>query len=606
MLASSARSMNDEPNPNLEDEGVGTPLLTPLGTHEAHYHIDIKETIYAAVVYAPSVSRLTTGRGINKATVIVFAMIFLNMILQLGLLRVMDIFGNRDALAARVFVTRQESEELHLHDKIYQHFLTRDERKIVEEGIAKDPPCILDKNGTFSCTPPSIHFASEWDALDVNKDGVWTISEAQGGNQSYTSAKHEAKGEAESKRRTVLFNTIIRGLKQRAEWLVQINGTVNATRLYLSQDVLATRAIPKAYFEYWAGDAMMCTRWESLGCESIVASGLFDAALKHGRSAAAHKGIFDYGSATRYCRMMLTSQGGCEQSLPASLKAAVIERKNQCGEVSVENNGVVSNPYNSVEVMPVTDVSYAHLDAQLEALRPIFLFFSVLIIFLFFASLVDECRELIKKADFLLTFPSTYNSEDRGGEDLGPEKEKDGRYRIDRLAPGHRVALVCVFLLRCAIVFMVVYYGTRYLLAEVHYMELVLNAVALSFITSIDEMIYEVFMETKVKNEIGFDDAQRIKYKGHIPRDDGSFAGYSFRKDCWGLSLIPLVSILIVLSWSYFMRRPAIEALFCSCLQEGPHCAESMVNQEAWWQQYWAHRLPSAIHHIEAMRLQGA
>merc|ERR1719498_9173 len=114
---------------------------------------------------------------------------------------------------------------------------------------------------------------------------------------------------------------------------------------------------------------------------------------------------------------------------------------------------------------------------------------------------------------------------------------------------------------------------------EVSYMELVLNAVALTFITGIDEMMYDIFIESADKKKCGLDDSERLKYKGHIPRDDGSCCGTSFRKDCWGLVLIPTVTVLLVCWKTYMFRWPSIQALSCACQQEGQSCAESMINQ---------------------------
>merc|ERR1719375_1735589 len=116
--------------------------------------------------------------------------------------------------------------------------------------------------------------------------------------------------------------------------------------LYLSQHVRASNGIPKAYFEYWAGDAMICTRYNSASCEKIVQEGLFDAAFKNGRLAAAHKGIVDYASAAGYCKMMLDTHGGCEQSLATSYQTSVNKRNNMCGKLSLRTGDLLVNPQN--------------------------------------------------------------------------------------------------------------------------------------------------------------------------------------------------------------------------------------------------------------------
>lgn len=582
-----------------QDGDEVTPLISPGRGHQDHYHIDIQQNIYTAALYGPSISLIKTGKGCNKAVMIVCAMIIINIILQMGLVTLMGHYRHRDMQNTQIFAA--VGEEPTYTNTMSKAFLTPYMRKVMREVLLKggaDPSCTLD-NGTYSCTPASIHFASEWESLDINRDGVWTISEAQGGDQSIRASGGD--GEIQ-KRRIVLFNTIIRGLKQRAKWLKELNGTI----LYLPQDMLAKRAIPEAFFQYWLGDAIICTRFDSLGCESMVASGLFDAALKYGRLAAAHKGILDYNSAVTYCRMMLEDNGGCDQSLPVSLRQAVFRRKRQCGKVSVENNGFATNPQDPAEVMPVTVLSYANLEKQKASLQPMFLCAQFIIMYLFYTTLVTELRDLIKRVDFLATFPGTLNGEDRGGVDLGPEEVNDGRYRIERISPRHRAALVILLFFRWLIAAFLMIWGTCTLLEETSFFPLVMNALTLTYITNIDELIYAVLIESTTKAELGFDDAQRIMFKGWIPRGNGSFIECSFRKDCWGMTFVPAISICVVAYSAYMWRQPKVEALTCSCLQQGRHCAESMVHQGEWWWQYWTRTLPSAIHRIEDMRLQGA
>lgn len=617
----------------MMESSTSMPLVdTPSDSPEGQYHIDINPTIYSAIVYAPAISRVKTGEGyFNKATFMVCSMIALNVILQMGLLRLMDIYGHRSSQGLQAIAVQSET-----YVKTYESFLAPVEKDVVGEmDERRDPLCMRSSNGTYTCMPPSVRFATEWDSLDTDGDGIWSISEAMFTKKGKHHHHHKDKSQkastedkdkrsmlqdddldedeheeheheddkevAEAKRRTVFFNGIIRGLKKRAEWMEQMNSS-----FYLSQDVLETRAIPKAYYEFWKGDAMLCTRFNADSCENIVASGLFDAALTHGKKAAAHKGIFDYNSATQYCRMMLEEHGGCEQSFPASYKSGVLDRKAMCGEVSLRNAGTLTNPHHPEEVMVIIKPSYKQLDQQKQASHPTFLFFTCLIMFLFYSSLVDEIRDLIKTTDFLICFPGVYTTEDHGGVDRGEDCPKgQKRYTIQRISIKHRTVLSIVVFLRTCIVIMLITFGTWFLLTEKSYLELVMNAVALSFITGIDEMIYEVFMESAEKEDIGFDYCERLTFKGYIPRDDGSLAGFAFRKDVWGLFLLPVISVVVVMASYYSMRQPVVTALTCACTQEGSNCAEALVNQAAWWKDYWTHTLPAAIHQIDAMRLQG-
>merc|ERR1719359_981520 len=202
----------------------------------------------------------------------------------------------------------------------------------MEEADDVRPFCTIDNNKTFSCMPPSVHFASHWHALDIDGDGVWTMAEATAAEKEMAN-KTVAGVVADhwiARKPVLVFNSIINGLNRRSAYMqYQFNRT-----FYVSPNVRDGLAVPKAYFEYWVGDAMFCTRFDRSACDSIVASGLFDAALTKGRMAAAYKGIEDYGSAMQYCQMMLRDDGGCEESLPSSFRENRLNRMNMCGKVS--------------------------------------------------------------------------------------------------------------------------------------------------------------------------------------------------------------------------------------------------------------------------------
>lgn len=581
---------------------LGSPNV-PLGeTHPllskhpgGHYHMDMNPTIYSAIVYAPAVSRIRSGKDFSRASFMVCSMIALNMILQIGLLRVMDVYGHRDSQGTR-FIRIQSREYVNT----YETFLSPVEKEAVyhaRQGLGhKSPLCTRDEKDMYSCMPSSISFTKEWHLLDSNNDGVWSLSEAM---QSDPSPEHDME-HGHDKTLAVFFHSIREGLQKRAEWLSQQNAS-----LYLSQDIVSGHGIPKAYFDYWVGDAMFCSRFDADACENIVLSGLFDSALKKGRVAASHKGIVDINTAARYCRMMLDSNGGCAQMLPATWKSDQRDREHSCGVMSLSPQGVITDPNDESNIMVVMKPSYLTLVQQERAMHVTYQFFTVLIMYLFFASVVDEIRDLMKSTDFLLTFPGTTGKSDPGGIDHGPDTGENQRYEIQRISKRHRVVLGVVTLTRIVILCMLISYGSWFLLSEKNYLELILNAVALTFITGIDEMIYAVFMESTEKKDIGFEESRRIQFKGFMPREDGSWAGYAFRKDAWGLFILPIVSVCVVLVSNSWDRQPIINALRCACMQEGDHCMESMYHEEPWWHRYWTQTLPAAIHHIQALRVQG-
>mmetsp|Transcript_14586 Transcript_14586/g.26077 ORF Transcript_14586/g.26077 Transcript_14586/m.26077 type:complete len:377 (-) Transcript_14586:242-1372(-) len=336
---------------------------------------------------------------------------------------------------------------------------------------------------------------------------------------------------------------------------------------------------------------------------TLLPLGFFDDALIRRQLAAVHKGIQDYNSALRYCNMMLTPGGGCEKALPSSYKHAIALRKNLCGSLTLENVGTVSDPENPFEVMPVTKATFSGVEVQREAARPLFVCFAVFIIYLFYCSLTEELIDIIKTLDFLVHFPSTSGPDDTGGSDQGEDFEEN-RYRIHRISPAHRLLIWPVWVTRLLILIAIILYGSWYLLSEERYFEMVLNAVALSFITEIDETIYASFIESGHKKAIGLESAESITFKGFFVKFH--HLQHLIRKDILGVVICSVVALVTVLTYWLRVRLPNLTALSCACMQEGQYCAEATVIQGGWWQSYWTQVLPGAIHQIDALRVSGA
>merc|ERR1719162_897541 len=126
--------------------------------------------------------------------------------------------------------------------------------------------------------------------------------------------------------------------------------------------------------------------------------------------------------------------------------------------------------------MVVVKPSYKILEQQKQASDVTFLFFTVLIMFLFYSSLVDEVRDLIKTTDFLVNFPGVFDSSDHGGVDRGEDCGDKKRYMVQRISVKHRFILSLVVFLRVVIVIMLITFGSWFLLTEKNYLELVMNA----------------------------------------------------------------------------------------------------------------------------------
>lgn len=158
--------------------------------------------------------------------------------------------------------------------------------------------------------------------------------------------------------------------------------------------------------------------------------------------------------------------------------------------------------------------------------------------------------------------------------------------------------MIFFFVIRCCVCFVLTQFGTFFLLTEQDYLSLVLNSLAMTFVLTIDQMLFDL-LEQDTKDLM--DMTKPIEWVTRFPQE--GCLGYCLKKECWGLFLVPVLAVCIVVRYTYFEREPMLTVLRCACTQEGEKCLDSANYQLSWWRNYWGKVLPSAIHHIEAMRL---
>jgi len=196
---------------------------------------------------------------------------------------------------------------------------------------------------------------------------------------------------------------------------------------------------------------------------------------------------------------------------------------------------------------------------------------------------------------------------DTSGKDLPIDAEaptemvEPTKYRITGLSRAHRAVVTAVFILRVFVCLVLTQFGTRFLLVEMDYLNLVLNSLALTFILTIDNMLYDLLKDHE-KEEM--DSALDLEFESCLP--NSGFWGYALEKECWGLLLAPILSVCLVLWFQVHFKNPVLSILECACLSQGSNCMESMSHQSQWWSSYWSKTLPAVMHQIEALRLSQA
>jgi len=572
------------------------------------FKLPSETSVYSSMLYLPPLSRLASAAEWTRPSRLAVLLCILNGLLQMGVVYVISVYNHTESLA-NIRLLLPESQVIEQgHDvvtsraknaadrskraehKVKGMFLPPHEKEELHEVYEIQPLCkrILDGDGTFTCMPHSVKFATEWHNLDTNGDGVWTWDEAKADKMNLSNKRHVSP--------TTVFNNLINGLRFHALW---VESTGPNKSFYLSQDIQRERAIPKAYFNFWAGDAMMCGHFDPNSCEAAAKAGIFEEALVPGRMSAGSKGIRDLDSAIEYCYRMLQTGGGCEAALPTDFKRNREQRWGRCGARSLVEGGTYRNPYDQQQSVHVLEANYEAVDKYQGATSRLYVFFQSLIIMLWLLSLIDEWREILKFLEFLIVFPGL-DGKDKGGSIDAVNEDGEPTYTISGISKKHRAVLVSFYMIRVAVCFVLTQFGTNFLLIETNYLDLVLNSLALTFVLTIDSMLYDL-IEKDVKDSM--ERAKPIEFVTKMPKE--GCLGYCLKKECWGLFLVPILSICIVLRHSFQEQAPILTVLRCACTQEGEKCLDSSMYQAAWWKDYWSKVLPSAIHQIEALRLGG-
>lgn len=433
------------------------------------------------------------------------------------------------------------------------------------------------RDATYNCLPPSVRYADQWDALDANGDGIWSLDEAEDDANGFEQ-KFRAKP-------FLVFRAITVGLTDRVS--VDPN-------LWVAPEVTEMRAIPKPYFDYWMGDAALCSYADPKVCGTLLDRGFFGSAFKND---TAGKAIDDIDGALDYCVWMLTVNGGCDQSLPQIYKLFRAQREAQCGKSHLYNGGLYRNPHHDVDKVYVTAVWYEKPEAQIKGTTAIYLFFLFLVLQLWFLALLNEMRELVMIAEFTYVYPAA--GEDGGLEVSKTEDDKE-EYKITGLTSSHRSAVIAMVVLRAAVVVYLGVVGCIFLVMETGYMDLLMNAVALAFILEIDEILFGAVARATTAEEL--DATADLEFETQLPTT--GCAGWALQKDFWGILMFPIMTIAIMYSYQLFVASPVLDALNCACMQLGSQCHEAQLYNKDWWSTYWSETLPNAMAEIAKLKLE--
>jgi len=489
-------------------------------------------------------------------------------------------------------------------------------------------------NRTLMCTPSSYGFIDMWDRLDNDGDGMWTLEEAR--------ADHANLGCHLGLSVEEVFRSTCRGVQRDNEDTSE-NPPYNVHLVPLS--VTERRSIPKAYFDWWRGLAVICVTHDVSRCGELISKGLFDGAIGAGHRFT-KGGVRDLDSALDYCQRMLRPGGMCEKTLPGNYMTYRSRVAEKCGPAAYSTGSRYANPYDARDVMSTITVKYALVDEYTTASSYEFCFFQGLILFLWFVNLVGELKAIIQLGDFIYSFdhddkfpiftPSMRRKfksfsksissrsladqmdevdsdeeieeltieelKDRcmdkglrisGTRDelvarlkeyiINSDKDEDGNHVIKKISRSHKIMVTLMLITRVVVLVYMFHVGSMFLLTNHKYDDLLLNAVALAFIFELPEFLYTFLVSDEMKNDL--EGSHTADYVTALPARGCSTVFFS--KSLWGIVIIPVVVLTVVVYNYQVTTEPSLQALQCTCFQSGSTCDVASRFTRDWWNIYW-------------------
>jgi len=481
------------------------------------------------------------------------------------------------------------------------------EKKGKQEGGISNSLChVAAETGTLKCSPLSFEFIDVWDKLDIDGDGKWTLEEARA-DEANLGCRLGLPVEE-------VFRSTCRGVEtDNVDTSEHLPFNVHLVPLAVTE----RRSVPKSYFDWWTGLSVICVAHDVARCGELISKGIFDGAIAAGRRNT-KGGVQDLDSALDYCQRMLRPGGMCEKTLPGSYMMYRSRVTEKCGPATYSTGVRYANPKDGRDVMSTIGVKYAMVQQYETASSFQFCFFQGLILFLWFVNLVGEFKAIIQLADFIYSFPhddtlpfftptmrkhmrkatksarsmSMQSFRDLNAVEDSDEEQEDkfvkehiavDSHVISRISLAHKIMVILMLFVRFFLLIYMVDVGSMFLLTNHKYDDLLLNAVALAFIFELPEFLYTFLVSDEMKNNL--QEIRTSDYVTHLPTRGWSTLLIS--KSLWGIVVIPAL-VIVTIHYNYKVATmPSLQALQCTCFQEGPHCAVAERFGRPWWNAYW-------------------
>jgi len=423
-------------------------------------------------------------------------------------------------------------------------------------------------DGVYTCAPPSVQLISQWDELDLDKDGIWTLQEV-----------HKARDSLKCKYAVdplEVFGVLITLLKERKE------------HIWLHPKLMSGESIHKDYFTYIKGDVAICGYRNEDMCGNLLKRGVFDAPLNNASVPRVGSTI---QSALKYCRGLLEQGGLCERVLPSTYSTWKIESVQECSEPRYDKF-VYKDPSDG-SIKSLLEVDYEARQEFEMAKTNIFRAYKFCITLIWFLLIASRIREVAKCAMWVCQLPAASDA---------AQEEADAAsdcHDVRFMSTAHRIALFVVILFRVSMLSILLYVGLIFLGRQNDYIDLLLDGVALMFIVEVAEILYERVLRQEVKTTWETRESIELNKLG-LSR----LAQRPDIEDALYLILVTVLTVAFMVHYNVTLVEPLYDALQCTCLSQGDKCHEAHAFSKSFWDQYWTKDVPSSIQAISQMKLE--
>jgi len=432
----------------------------------------------------------------------------------------------------------------------------------------------------LNCVPNEVFFMLDWGKLDINDDGYWSPAEAYALTEQYNQSQSEM---------TSTLSRMVFTLKASARMVQKMSqyegneDAMNQANEVRSMLEAANGSLPKSvYISQVEPFLRLCLLMDSRLCGNAVFRrslnrsvfmNEFHMSAFHGSPLPflelSPRTAGKFRDFTQACPIIIDIV--CPSFFTVTYEEYSSKRKEVCGEPSTETLQLPASILTSgsdrmnQDVLVVDFAMFEQHSGQADIAYRLFL---LLILLLWVIAMFEEYRTIIHWWRVLLGTPIDVTI-------LEAQTDEERTVSMKDFTLCYRCLNIVFNLLpRTCIAIAILFFGARYLVLSQSYEELMMNSLALTFLVTIDEMIFVAFVSTKRREWLG--NANPLEVKIHRGSDTMIACLLS---ECL---LVPMLFITVIAYMSYEYNRTwgkddVEEAFRCICQVSGQRCMAAQV-----------------------------